>query len=114
MIKLKTTSSPKKHVDQFIYRRDFNENSLNLLNKNLFETSWDSLENITDPNESNHKFLKLFVLFTKSIYHYDLLQKIKKLIKLIKTLISLKELNERTKWSEWNLQIVFSSKSCYR
>ena len=29
-IKLQTASSPKNHVDQFIYKRDFNENSLNL------------------------------------------------------------------------------------
>ena len=42
--KLKTTSSPKNHVDQFIYKRDFNENSLNLFKQKLFETSWDSLK----------------------------------------------------------------------
>ena len=58
--KLKTTSSPKNHVDQFIYKRDFNENSLNLFKQKLFETSWDSLKNIADANESYHKFLKIF------------------------------------------------------
>ena len=31
-IKLKTTSCPKNHVDQFIYKRDLNENSFNLFN----------------------------------------------------------------------------------
>ena len=59
-IKLKTVSSPKNHVDQFIYKHDFNENLLNLFKQNLFETSWDSLKNIADPNESYHKFLKIF------------------------------------------------------
>ena len=58
--KLKTTSSPINHVDQFIYKRDFNENSLNLFKQKLFETSWDSLKNIADANESYHKFLKIF------------------------------------------------------
>ena len=48
--KLKTTSSPKNRVDQFIYKRDFNENSLNLFKQKLFETSWDSLKNIADAN----------------------------------------------------------------
>ena len=60
IIKPKTTSSPKNHAGQFIYKRDFNENSLNLFKQNLFETPWDSLKNIADPNESYHKFLKIF------------------------------------------------------
>ena len=30
IIKLKTNSSPKIHADQFIHKRDFKENSLNL------------------------------------------------------------------------------------
>ena len=59
-IKLKTVSSPKNHVDQFIYKRNFDENSLNLFKQNLSEKSWDSLKNIADPNESHHKFLKTF------------------------------------------------------
>ena len=42
--KLKTTSSPKHHVDQFIYKRDFKENSLNLFKQKPFETSCDSLK----------------------------------------------------------------------
>ena len=36
IIKLKTTSSPKNHADQFMFKRDFNENSLNLVKQNLF------------------------------------------------------------------------------
>ena len=54
-VKLKAASSPKNHVDQFICKRDFNENLLNLFKQNLFETSWDSLKNIAGP-----KFLKNF------------------------------------------------------
>ena len=60
IIKLKSTSSPKNHVNQFLYKRDFNENLLNLFKQKLFETSWDSLKNIADANESDHKFLKIF------------------------------------------------------
>ena len=59
-IKSKTTSSPKNHVDQIIYKRDFNQSLLNLFKQNLFETSWDNLKNITDPNEQYHQFLKIF------------------------------------------------------
>ena len=59
-IKLKTTSSPKNHADQFLYKLDFNENSLNLFKKNLSETNWDSLKNTADPNESYDTFLQIF------------------------------------------------------
>ena len=52
MINLRTTSSPKNHVDQLTYKRDFNEKLLNLFKQNLFKTSRDSLKNIADPNES--------------------------------------------------------------
>ena len=46
-IKFITASSPKNHMDQFIYN-DFNENLLNifkqsLFKQNLFEISWDNL-----------------------------------------------------------------------
>ena len=47
-------------MDQFRYKRDFKENSLNLFKQNLFETSWDSLKNMADPNELYDKFLKIF------------------------------------------------------
>ena len=60
IIELKTTFSPKNHADQTIYKRDFNENSLNLFKLNLFETSWDSLKNIVDPSQLYHKFQKIF------------------------------------------------------
>ena len=59
-IKLKTISSPKNHMDQFIYKCDSNEYSSNLFKQNLFETSWDNLKKIADPNESYHNFLKIF------------------------------------------------------
>ena len=59
IIKLKTTSSPINHADQFRCKSDFKENSLNLFEQNLFKTSWDSLKNICDPNKSYHKFLKI-------------------------------------------------------
>ena len=45
-IQLKTTPSPKNHVDQFRYKLDFNEKSLNPFKQILFETTWDSLKNI--------------------------------------------------------------------
>ena len=58
--KLKITFSPKHNVNQFIYKRDFNKNSLNLFKLKLFETSCHSLKNIADANELYHKFLKIF------------------------------------------------------
>ena len=58
--KLKTISSPKNHMDQFTYKRDFNQTLLNLFKQKLFETSWNSLKNIAEANESYHKFLKIF------------------------------------------------------
>ena len=60
IIKHKTTSSPKNQVDQFIYKPDFKENSLNLFKQKLFETSWDSLKNTGDANVAYHNFLKMF------------------------------------------------------
>ena len=71
IIKLKTTFSPKSHADQIIYQRDSNENSLNLFkqNLNLYETTWDSLKNIADPNESYHKFLKIVSSFYEKYFH---------------------------------------------
>lgn len=36
IIKLKTTSSPRNHADQFMFKLDFNENTLNLVKQNLF------------------------------------------------------------------------------
>ena len=66
IIKLKTTSSTKNHADQFIYKCDFDKSSLNLVKQNLFETSWDNLKNIADPNEPYDKFLKAFL----SLYKY--------------------------------------------
>ena len=60
VIKLKTKFSPNNQVDQFIFKRDFNENTLTLFKQNLFETSWDSVKKIDDPNESYNKFLEIF------------------------------------------------------
>ena len=59
VIKLKTKFSPNNQVDQFIFKRDFNENTLTLLEQNLFETSWDSVKKIDDSNESYNKFLEI-------------------------------------------------------
>ena len=58
VIKLKTMFSPKNQVDQLIFKRDFNENTITLFKQNLFETSWDSVKKIDDSNES--KFLEIF------------------------------------------------------
>ena len=60
VIKLKTKFSPNNQVDQFIFKRDFNENTLTLFKQNLFETSWDSVKKIDDSNESYNKFLEIF------------------------------------------------------
>ena len=60
VIKLKTMFSPNNQVDQFIFKRDFNENTLTLFKRNLFETSWDSVKKVDDSNESYNKFLEIF------------------------------------------------------
>ena len=46
-INLKTTSFPINLVNQFIYKRDFDKNPLYRFKQILFETSWDSLKNIS-------------------------------------------------------------------
>ena len=60
VIKLETKFSPNNQVDQFIFRRDFNENTPTLFKQNLFETSWDSVKKIDDSNESYNKLLEIF------------------------------------------------------
>ena len=58
IIKLKTKFS-NNQVDQFIFKRGFNGNTLTLFKQNLFETSWDSVKKIDDSNESYNKFLEI-------------------------------------------------------
>ena len=66
VIKLKTKFSPKNQVDQFIFKRDFNENTLTLFKQNLF-TSWDSVKKIDDSNNHIISFWKFSPLFRRNI-----------------------------------------------
>ena len=68
--------------NQFIYKRNFNENSLNLFKQKLFETSWVNIKSISDPNEAYDKFLNYFSELYES---YFPLEKIKVKPKRIKS-----------------------------
>ena len=53
----------RDHMDDMgkcVYKRDFTENTFNCFKQVLFETSWDSVKNLKQPNEAYNKFLKIF------------------------------------------------------
>ena len=47
-------------MENCVYKRDFTENALNCFKQALFETSWDSVKNLKQPNEACNKFLEIF------------------------------------------------------
>ena len=57
-----------------VYKRDFTENAFNCFKEALFETSWDSVKNLKQPNEAYNKFLEIF---TELYEEYFPIRKIK-------------------------------------
>ena len=53
---------------------DFTENAFNCFKQALFETSWDSVKNLKEPNEPYNKFLEIFIELYEE---YFLIRKIK-------------------------------------
>ena len=66
--------TPKDDMEKCVYKRDFTENTFNCFNQALFETSWDSAQNLKQPNEAYNKFLEIF---TKLYQEYFPIRKIK-------------------------------------
>ena len=52
--------TPTDDMENCVYKRDFTENALNCFKQALFETSWDSVKNLKQPNEACNKFLEIF------------------------------------------------------
>ena len=61
-------------MENCVYKRDFTENALNCFKQALFETSWDSVKNLKQPNKAYNKFIKIF---TELYEEYFLIRKIK-------------------------------------
>ena len=61
-------------MENFVYKRDFNENAFNCFKQALFETSWNSVKNLKQPNEAYNKYLEIF---TKLYSKYFPIRKIK-------------------------------------
>ena len=51
---------PYGYMENCAYKSDFTENALNCFKQALFETSWDSVKNLKQPNEAYNKFLEIF------------------------------------------------------
>ena len=47
-------------MENYVYKRDFSENRPNRFKEALFETSWDSVKNLKQPNEAYSKFVEIF------------------------------------------------------
>ena len=47
-------------MEKYVYTRDFTENASNCFKQALFETSWDSVKNLKEPNEAYNSFLEIF------------------------------------------------------
>ena len=47
-------------MENCVCKRDFTENAFNCFKQALFETSWDSVKNLKQPNEAYKKFLEIF------------------------------------------------------
>ena len=52
--------APTDDLENCVYKWDFTENALNCFKQALFETSWDSVKNLKQPNEAYNKFLEIF------------------------------------------------------
>ena len=66
--------TPTDDMENCVYKRDFTENALNCFKQALFETSWDSVKNLKQPNEAYNKFLEIF---TELYEEYFPIRKIK-------------------------------------
>ena len=66
--------TPTDTMEKCVCKRDFTENTFNCFNQELFETSWDSCQNLKQPNEAYNKFLEIF---TKLCQEYFPIRKIK-------------------------------------
>ena len=47
-------------MENCVYKRDFTKNALNCFKQALFETSWDSVKNLKQPNKAYNKFIEIF------------------------------------------------------
>ena len=47
-------------MEKYIQKPDFTENTFNCFKQALFETSWDSIKNLKEPNEAYNNFLDIF------------------------------------------------------
>ena len=47
-------------MENCVYKQDFTENTFNCFKEALFETSWDSVKILKQPNEAYNKFLEIF------------------------------------------------------
>ena len=56
---------PTDYIEKCVHKRGFNENAFDCFAQALFETSWNSVQNLKRPNEAYNKY---FEVFTK---HYD-------------------------------------------
>ena len=66
--------TPTDDMEKCVYKRDFTENAFNCFKQALFETSWDSVKNLKQPNEAYNKFLEIF---TELYEEYFPIRKIK-------------------------------------
>ena len=62
-------------MEKYAYKRDFTKSAFNRFKQALFETSWDSVKNLKEPNEAYKNFLENF---TELYEEYFPIRKIKK------------------------------------
>ena len=60
--------TPMDDMENCEYKRDFTENRPNCFKQALFETSWDSLKNLKQPNEAYNKFVDIFTEFYEEYF----------------------------------------------
>ena len=70
----KRDPTPTDDMEKCVHKRDFNENAFKCFKQALFETSWNSVKNLKQPNEAYNKFLQIF---TKLYGKYFPIRKIK-------------------------------------
>ena len=61
-------------MEKYVYKRDFTENAFDCFKQELFETSWDSVKNLEQPNEAYNNFIEIF---TELYEEYFPIRKIK-------------------------------------
>ena len=66
--------TPTDDMEKYPCKRDFTEKAFNCFKQALFETSWDSVKNLKEPNEPYNKFLEIFIELYEE---YFLIRKIK-------------------------------------